>query len=87
MPSAPPPKIVEVIDSTENQRDEAKQREREPYGAGYGSYGSYQREGRRPTLPVTDSETISQLLLILGRDMRKRGFTNFPGFFEYYLIP
>ena len=86
-PSAPPPKIVEVSEPIENDTERTRPRDPEPDGDGYGSYGSYQRESHRPPLPVTDSDTISQLLMILGRDMRKRGFTNFPDFFEYYLLP
>lgn len=85
--TAVPPKIVEVVAEQKSKPpEEAQDRlNGDEYRTGYS--GSYQAERFRPPLPVTDSETISQLLLVLGRDMRRRGFSNFPDFFEYYLIP
>lgn len=92
-PSAPPPKIVEVSGPTEDDTESTRRGDPEPNSSsegylGYGSYEAYRdHESRRPPLPVADSETTAQLLLLFGGDMRRRGFSSFPDYFENFVIP
>jgi hypothetical protein len=87
--SANPPKVVDLSDSSEwsDRHTEETRSNHEPDGDGYGTLGSYTRENRRPPLPATDSETITELLMLFGRDMRRRGYTNFVDYFERHVIP
>jgi hypothetical protein len=86
-PSAQPPRI-EPIDSA--LTDTERPTNSEPNGdyLGYGSYEAYRdSQSRRIPLPPTDSQTIQELLLLFGRDMRRRGYTSFVDYFENYVIP
>jgi hypothetical protein len=84
IPSASPPQIVDVeTGHAENGTDVGVQTDQELQGIPRG----YSRPTTRPPLPVTDSETINELLMLFGRDMRRRGYTNFVDYFERHVIP
>lgn|SRR2546426_5610548 len=84
IPAAQPPRIIEVSDQevTEETKSDPEQD-----GKGYGTYGPYLHESRRLPLPVVDQQAITELILLFGSDMRRKGYTNFLDYFEQFVIP
>src|SRR2546426_6945753 len=73
--AAQPPRVIELL---------PEEKETAPSGNGY---EEPYRPHSRPSLPVVDSQTITELIWLFGSDMRRRGYTNFLNYFEEYVIP
>jgi len=83
-PSAPPPKIIDVASSTEDETVEAKQREPEPNGSGE----TYRYEPRgRPATPLVDEATVRRLIMMFGEDCMRQGYDDFVPYFREVVIP
>ncbi len=83
-PSAPPPMILDVSDSTEDETVETKQSESETNGSS-GTY-SYERRGG-PATPLVDEATVRRLIMMFGEDCMRQGYDDFVPYFREIVIP
>jgi hypothetical protein len=81
VPTASPPRIVEVTDET----NDTGHSDFEADGNGYVQPSSYRRDA--PLLPIVDQQTINELIMSFGGDMRRLGYSRFADFFRDNVIP
>ncbi len=79
--AAQPPRVVDLSPSTEEKQPSSS----EPNEDGYEST-HFKPQSRLP-LPIVDQQSITELILLFGSDMRRRGYTNFLSYFEEFVIP
>ena len=73
------PKFIET-----EVRQDSERRGSEPNGEEDNRETSYKP---RLPVPVVNQQAITELILLFGSDMRRKGYTNFLAYFEEYVIP